>query len=64
MAYYLTDPYYYLPKSYPFHSEYTKFPEQLGSNRQSSFGKDIESLAATSRLDYESRVFHDSAKCE
>lgn len=41
MAYYLSDPYYYLPKSYPYLGEQFAYSAGLISNRPDSKGRQI-----------------------
>jgi hypothetical protein len=63
MSYYLTDPYYYLPKSYPFLFDKQPFPERVYSNRATSVGRHLESDSAIRRLELATKCYEDFAKC-
>lgn len=63
MAYYLTDPYYYLPKSYPFIGNELGYPPKIYSHRPTSLGRNVESSSSINRLELSTRIFEDSSKC-
>ena len=53
MSYYLTDPYHYLPKCYPFLN--TKW-QPYRSNRAGNLAKNLEERCAVSRLNHSHSV--------
>ena len=63
MAYYLTDPYIYLPKCYPFLNTQFRFSTSNPEDGSSSKAKDLEKFSAYERLKYTSRAFCDKAQC-
>lgn len=64
MAYYLTDPYYFLPKSYPYLGEGLGYTAGIISNRPTYKGRQIETESAIRRLDLAQSRNADRTKCE
>ena len=63
MAYYLTDPYYYLPKCYPFLGKRWAHTPLNHSSRMTAKSKSVQDECATQRLNFTAESFCDRSQC-
>lgn len=64
MAYYLSDPYYFLPKCYPFLGKQWTEPPLQTQNRMTQIGKEVQDSCAKERLNFIATSYCDRNRCE